>query len=130
MYQCFLREIMHITNKDNAEKIVSEHGETIYELATPASGDMRFHSVVYVEIEPLKSSKKHYHPSVEECYYILSGEAMIELNEQQKNLRAGDLVAIPVGVRHKITNLSDKQKLKFIATCATPWTPDCSIFLE
>lgn len=121
---------MHIIQKDTAEEFDSGYGEHIYRLAGPTLGNMQKHSVVYVEIDPGKSNKKHYHPQVEEIYYILSGQAQITLNDETSLLQSGQLVTIPTGTVHKIVNLSKDTKLCFIATCATPWTPDCSVFLE
>jgi mannose-6-phosphate isomerase-like protein (cupin superfamily) len=44
-------------------------------------------------------------------------------------LEAGDTVAIPPNVVHQILNDS-KADLTFLAVCAPPWTPDCSVFVD
>lgn len=121
---------MHISRKENAVLFDTGYGERIYKLAEPGFGDLQHHSVVYVEIDPGRSNRKHYHPKVEETYYILSGLAEITLHDEKSALHPGELLAIPAGTPHKITNPSKDTVLCFVATCATPWTKDCSVFLE
>lgn len=108
----------------------SGYGEHIYQLASPELGNAQKHSVALVEIDPGKSNKKHYHPEVEETYYIISGEAKILLDGTESILTPGQLVAIVPNTKHKIINISTKEKLIFLVTCAGPWTEDCSVFLE
>jgi mannose-6-phosphate isomerase-like protein (cupin superfamily) len=121
---------MHIAEKDDKHYFNTGYGEHIYHLASPEFGDLKHHSIVYVEVEPGKSSKKHYHPLVEETYYILSGDAEMILDDEVATLKPGQLVYVPPKAEHKITNLSLDNKLSFLAICATPWTPDCSVFTE
>lgn len=80
---------MYISQKDSSPKVDTGYGEYIYRLAGPDLGNLQKHSVVYVEIEPGKSNHKHYHPEVEESYYILSGEAQITLDNKTTRLQPG-----------------------------------------
>jgi len=121
---------MHITDKKQSEHVDTGYGEHIYLLAGADVGNMQQHSVVLVEIEPGRSSKEHYHPDVEETYYIISGSAEIKLNGAVRALHPGELIAIEPEAHHKITNRSQDEMLVFMATCAGPWTKDCSVFLE
>lgn len=121
---------MYIAHKDSADRIDNGYGEYIYKLANSVAGGLNKHSVVYVEIAPGMSNKKHYHPKVEETYYILSGQAWIILNDEESMVYPGQLITIPTGMTHKIINPSKDTMLCFIATCAEPWTEDCSIFVE
>lgn len=121
---------MHITQKESCEKIDTGHGEYIYKLTDPKQCGLTKHDVVYVEIEPGKSSRKHYHPVVEETYFILSGHAEIVIDNEKATLLPQQLVVIPTGSTHKITNLSKTDMLCFLVSCATSWHKDCSVFLE
>lgn len=121
---------MHITNQAQAEHFDTGTGEHVYELAGPSNGNMTQHSVAKIEIEPGKGGKQHFHPEVEETYFILSGQGKVTLDGQASILNPGDLVAIPPKVSHYIENPSNTETLTFIATCATPWTPECSVFSE
>ena len=59
-----------------------------------------------------------------------SWQAEVKLNGAIRVLHPGELIAIEPGAHHKITNASQDEMLVFIATCAGPWTKDCSVFLE
>ncbi|MCC2667086.1 MAG: Cupin domain [Gammaproteobacteria bacterium] len=121
---------MYIADKNSAAKVDTGYGEHVYKLANEEAGNLQKHSVVYVEIEPGRANKKHFHPEVEETYYILSGQAFFELENESTTLHPGQLVTIPIGKTHKIINPSADDRLCLLATCAMPWHKDCSIFLE
>ena len=50
-----------------------------------------------------------------EYYYILSGNAIYNDNGKEYYLQTGDLTYTPDGESHGIKNLSDTEKLQFIA---------------
>ena len=54
--------------------------------------------------EPGKGNVEHIHPNCEEVVYLLEGEALHTLGEQQTILRAGDLIVVPRGVPHRLFN--------------------------
>jgi len=119
-----------VINKANVTPRDTGYGERVYELAGPADGNIHKHCIAIVDIDPGKSSKSHYHPSVEETYFVLSGQGLINIDGCESVLSQGDLVAIPTGVHHKVTNTSETDVLQLYVTCAEPWTPECSVFLE
>lgn len=75
-------------------------------------------------LPPGKGSLPHYHPEVEEAYYLLWGEAEMEVDGQVETVEAGDVVVIPPGTVHHIRNLGDKEVI-LLVTCAPAWTSDC-----
>ncbi|MAS34540.1 MAG: hypothetical protein CL610_11065 [Anaerolineaceae bacterium] len=120
---------MHITNSEQVTPIHSPHGEVVRELIGKAAGGGDQHSVAHITLPPGTTSLKHYHPVVEESYYILAGRGSLTLGAEKQTLAAGDAVAIPINVVHQIIN-DGPQPLTFIAVCAPPWTPDCSVFVD
>ena len=119
---------MHIKNTSQLKPFESAHGEVVYEYMGNAAGGTSQHSLAQILLPPGKSALKHYHPVAEESYYILSGEGRVVLDGKEKIVSAGDAVAIPVNVVHQIFNDS-AENLVFLAVCAPPWTPDCSVFV-
>ncbi|MGB0370917.1 MAG: cupin domain-containing protein [Opitutales bacterium] len=105
-------------------------GECILEMLGHETGatDPK-HSVAEVTMAAGATSLKHYHPVVEESYWLVEGQAHLEVGEETIDFKAGDMVQIPVGEPHKITNTGEST-LKMIVCCAPAWTPDCSVFLE
>ena len=120
----------YVINKRDVIARDNGYGERVYELAGPENGNIRKHCIAIVEINPGKSSKNHYHPKVEETYFILSGQALMNIDGTDVMLTQGDLITIPTGVHHKVTNFSDSEILQLYVTCAEPWSLECSIFLE
>ena len=48
----------------------------------------------------IDDSKEHYHREMTEFYYVLSGGGQMVLDGETTQIRQGDLVLIPPGVRH------------------------------
>ena len=57
--------------------------------------------VAEFELKPGASLHPHYHDSIE-FYRILEGEAVIQIEDEQRLLKAGDLVRIPRNAAHSI----------------------------
>jgi mannose-6-phosphate isomerase-like protein (cupin superfamily) len=117
---------MHITHRDQIEPLVADHGEIIRELAGPRHSPLTRHSLAEVILPPGKGSLPHYHPEVEEVYYLLQGEAEMEVDRQVERVGPGDVVVIPSKATHHIRNLSDKEVI-LLVTCAPAWTPGCEV---
>lgn len=120
---------MHIRNTDEITPFSTPHGEIVREYMGVAAGGTQQHSLAHITLPPGKASLKHYHPVVEESYFILSGQGRMMIDGKERMLCAGDGIAIPPNAVHQIFNDSS-MNLEFLAICAPPWTPDCSVFLD
>ena len=73
--------------------------------------------ICFYEIMPLSSAfPKHYHSYNTECFYIINGEGIIETDEEDLNVKTGDIIVFPRGKKgtHKLTNTSPSEKLLYI----------------
>ena len=52
-----------------------------------------------------KGNVEHIHPNCEEVIYVLAGEVEHTLGEQSVRLSAGDLIVVPRGMPHRLTNV-------------------------
>lgn len=120
---------MHIQNAKNVKALESEHGEIVYELIGAAAGGSRAYSLAQIVLPPGRASLKHFHPTAEESYYILSGVARMVIDGDTKILSPGDGVAVPPQKIHQIFNDGDGD-LTFMAVCVPAWTPDNSVYLD
>jgi mannose-6-phosphate isomerase-like protein (cupin superfamily) len=120
---------MHIKNTDEIAPFSSPHGEVVREYMGIAAGGTQQHSLAHITLPPGKASLKHYHPVVEESYFILHGQGRMAIDGEERMLRAGDAIAVSVNAIHQIFNDSSSN-LEFLAVCAPAWTPDCSVFLD
>ena len=120
---------MHVKNVEAVSAISSPHGETVREVIGRAAGGASDYSLAHITLPPGAASLKHYHPVVEESYFILKGQGRMVVDDETQHLNAGDAVAITPDAVHQIFNDSDED-LSFLAVCVPPWTPDCSVFVE
>lgn len=121
---------MYIQQLNQVTPFETPAGETIRELTSAAVDSSAKQSIAHISMAPNAISKKHYHPIVQESYFILKGNARLEVDNDIKEVHAGDLVIVAPRQKHKITNLSATESLEFLATCVPAWTPDCSVFEE
>jgi quercetin dioxygenase-like cupin family protein len=54
-----------------------------------------------------KGNAEHMHPNCEEVVFVLEGEVEHTLGDQSAVLRAGDLIAVPRDVPHRLINRGD-----------------------
>ncbi|MFC1960476.1 cupin domain-containing protein [Chloroflexota bacterium] len=121
--------MVHIKAKSDCTPLVSAHGEVVYELLGHSAGGASQHSIAHIELPPGKASLKHYHPTAEESYFILSGTARMIIDEETVPLTPEQTIAITPGMVHQIFN-DGPADLHFLAVCAPAWTPDNSVFLK
>jgi mannose-6-phosphate isomerase-like protein (cupin superfamily) len=111
-------------------RIATAHGETIYEIVGRTLGRKTAnHSVAHIVIAPGKSSLRHFHPQAEESYYLLAGEARIEIGSEAAMLRPGRIVLIPTPQPHKIYNIGQTD-LVVLVVCVPAWEPTNTVGLE
>ena len=73
--------------------------------------------VAFYEVPPGKSAyPKHFHNYNSECFYIISGEGMLETVDGIVSVKAGDIMVFPCGEAgtHKLTNTSDSEPLVYL----------------
>ena len=63
-------------------------------------------SVIQEQMPPGAKEVFHYHQKAQQFFYILSGEAVMEMNGQKTHLRAGQGLHVPRGTQHQIRNES------------------------
>jgi mannose-6-phosphate isomerase-like protein (cupin superfamily) len=119
---------MFIQSHLTTPEFTSPTGELGHELGGLTTGGLTQHSLAYITVPPGVQSPKHYHPAVEESYYILSGQARMVVDGESQQVGPGQMIAIGLNQVHQIFNESDSP-LVMLVTCAPPWTPDCSVFV-
>ena len=73
--------------------------------------------VTVYEIPPLMAAYPyHYHADIEEVFYIISGHGLLRTPDGEREVSAGELIYFPAdpGGAHKLTNLSETEKLIYI----------------
>jgi len=61
-------------------------------------------SVIQERIPPGAGEVRHYHQRARQLFFVLAGELLIELGEQQFRLSLGDSLEVPPGAPHRVRN--------------------------
>jgi len=61
----------------------------------------------------------HDHPKEEEFYYILCGKGTVTIGDQERNVKPGDVLYVPAGMKHKIVN-TGKEELRSVFILSPP----------
>lgn len=64
-------------------------------------------SVIQERMPPGTRETPHYHCTAQQFFYLLTGEALLEVDGTEVRLAAREGLHIPAGARHRITNASD-----------------------
>jgi quercetin dioxygenase-like cupin family protein len=70
-----------------------------------------FTNFARLTINPGKSNNMHTHESIEQVYMVLKGGGTVQVGEERKEVRAGDVVFLPTDVPHGFFNTTDKQAI-------------------
>lgn len=63
-------------------------------------------SIIKESVPPGKSEKRHLHNLSRQFFYILKGEALIEINGNSHLISAGNGIEVAPGIPHKFQNTS------------------------
>ena len=74
--------------------------------------------------KPHGGSNRHYHHTRTEEYFIISGQAIVEIENTKHYLEAGEYLKILPGERHQVVNVSQNEALKIIVKCQPAWSED------
>jgi len=93
-----------VVRKDERIQFSLPDRTATYELLTP--GSKRRLEMVLTRLEPgTSTAAEPLAHSGEECMYIMSGTAEIELGQQRFTLNEGDSIYIDEGMPHRVTNV-------------------------
>jgi mannose-6-phosphate isomerase-like protein (cupin superfamily) len=112
-----------------AEPFTTTDGSTIRSLLDLSVAPVANHSLAEATLHPGGQTERHHHRVSEEMYYLLDGDALMEIDGEERRVTVGDAVLIPVGAWHQITNAGDGD-LRFLCTCSPPWTPEDTYFAD
>ncbi len=86
-------------------------------------------SVIQERMLPGTAEVRHFHHRAQQFFYVLSGEALMELEGRSVSLGAGQGVAIPAGAAHQLRNASDAD-VHFLVISQPPSHGDREVVLD
>lgn len=110
---------VHVSRPGDRFRMIAPRGQISYERLTPGRGDLE---VLRADLAPgdVSAPEPWAHPSTE-CVYVLTGEVVVTIGEEEHRLRAGEAVTFDSRLPHRYANTSRAQAS--ILVSVTPPTP-------
>jgi mannose-6-phosphate isomerase-like protein (cupin superfamily) len=108
---------MDVKHLDDAPPFTTKDGSEIRELLAQRNSAIRNQSLAEARVPVGGSTMQHYHARTEEIYYITHGTGRMRIEGEQRDVRAGDAIAIPPGRKHKLWN-TGHDVLRLLCCCA------------
>ena len=120
---------MDIKNLDEVPPFTTKDGSEIRELLAHRNSVIRNQSLAEASLPVGGSTQEHFHPCAEEIYYITHGTGEIRIEKEIREVRAGDAIAIPPGLKHKLWN-TGSETLRLLCCCAPAYEHADTIITE
>ena len=105
----------------------TKDGSTIRSLLDATNAPVRNQSLAEATLPPATATQRHYHRLSEEFYFILEGQATMEIDGETRTVGPGDAILIPPGAWHQITTTPDSP-VRLLCCCAPPYAHDDTYF--
>lgn len=120
---------MDIKNLADVPAFTTKDGSEIRELLAHRNSSLRNQSLAEARLPVGASTQEHFHPNAEEIYYITHGIGRIRIEGEEREVQAGDAIAILPGRRHKLWN-SGSEVLRLLCCCAPAYEHEDTIITE
>jgi mannose-6-phosphate isomerase-like protein (cupin superfamily) len=120
---------MDVKNLDELPPFTTKDGSEIRELLAHRNSAIRHQSLAEARLPVGGATQEHFHPQAEEIYYITHGAGKIRIENETRDVRAGDAIAIPPGRKHKLWNTGD-ETLRLICCCAPAYEHADTVITE
>ncbi|HLP78042.1 MAG TPA: cupin domain-containing protein [Candidatus Paceibacterota bacterium] len=120
---------MDIKNLNDVPAFTTKDGSEIRELLAYRNSAIRNQSLAEARLPVGGSTQEHYHPKAEEIYYITHGTGRMRIEDELRDVKPGDAIAIPPGKRHKLCN-TGSETLRLLCCCAPAYEHNDTVIIE
>jgi mannose-6-phosphate isomerase-like protein (cupin superfamily) len=120
---------MDVKNLNEVEPFTTKDGSEIRELLAHRNSVIRNQSLAEARLPVGGATQEHFHPRAEEIYCITHGTGKIRIENETREVRAGDAIAIPPGQKHKLWNTGG-EILRLLCCCAPGYEHDDTVITE
>jgi mannose-6-phosphate isomerase-like protein (cupin superfamily) len=120
---------MDVKNLSDVPAFTTKDGSEIRELLAYRNSSIRAQSLAEARLAPGGSTQEHYHTKTEEIYYITHGVGRMRIEAESRDVKPGDAIAIPPGLKHKIWN-TGAETLRLLCCCAPPYEDADTVITE
>jgi mannose-6-phosphate isomerase-like protein (cupin superfamily) len=120
---------MNIKNLSEVPAFTTKDGSEIRELLAHRNSVIRNQSLAEARLPVGASTHEHYHPRAEEIYYITHGTGRMRIENETRDVKPGDAIAIPPGRKHKVEN-TGSEPLRLLCCCAPAYEHEDTVITE
>jgi len=120
---------MDVANLNEVPAFITKDGSEIRELLAHRNSVIRSQSLAEARVPVGGSTMEHYHIRAEEIYFITSGCGRMRIENDSRDVKAGDAIAISPGRKHKIWN-TGSETLRLLCCCAPAYEHSDTIITE
>jgi mannose-6-phosphate isomerase-like protein (cupin superfamily) len=118
-----------VTNLQTVPSFITKDGSEIRELLAHRNSGIQNQSLAEARVPPGGATQEHFHKVTEEIYYITHGQGRLRIEEETRDVKVGDAIAIPPGKKHKIWN-TGSETLRLLCCCAPAYEHDDTVITE
>ncbi len=108
---------MDVKNLADVPPFTTKDGSEIRELLAYRNSVVRHQSLAEARLPSGASTQEHYHAKTEEIYFITHGVGRMRIEDETREVKVGDAIAIPPGQKHKLWNTGE-ETLRLLCCCA------------
>ena len=120
---------MDVKNLNEAPAFITKDGSEIRELLAHRNSAIRNQSLAEARVPVAGNTQEHFHPKAEEIYYITHGRGRIRIEEEVREVKAGDAIAILPGQKHKLWN-TGSDTLRLLCCCSPAYEHEDTVLTE
>ena len=120
---------MDVKNLNEVAPFTTKDGSEIRELLAHRNSVIRHQSLAEARLPVGGATQEHFHPRAKEIYYITHGTGSIRIENETREVRAGDAIAILPGQKHKLWN-TGPEVLRLLCCCAPAYEHADTVITE
>ena len=120
---------MDVKNLAEVPAFITKDGSEIRELLAYRNSTIKNQSLAEARVPVGSSTQEHYHPKTEEIYYITGGTGSMRIEDETRDIKPGDAIAIPPGKKHKLWN-TGSEPLTLLCCCAPCYEHSDTVLTE
>ena len=120
---------MDVKNIADVPSFTTKDGSEIRELLAYRNSNIRAQSLAEARLPMGGATQEHYHINTEEIYYITHGQGRMCIEGEMREVKIGDAIAIPPGLKHKIWN-TGSETLRLLCCCAPAYEDADTVITE
>lgn len=120
---------MEVISRNEVEPFTTKDSAEIRGILAPTNSSIVQQSLAEATLAPGMVTEEHFHPKAEEIYYVLDGRGRMQVEDEARDVRPGDGIAILPGKRHIIWNIGGSD-LIFLCCCSPAYSHDNTVIVE